>query len=170
MEILNFMCWKLIGTAANLEYLLLCNKEASAWDIHSKMMGTLVLYTSLWMGHWKELKSWCILVETWIAVTVHFDWMQRCIVFTLHPHLINDIKIIPGPTFALDPEWHVYETLHQNNIPSLLHLTFIAASSVVSLWSSNLEARHIKDQIEKKQEKTFEFFKTNQINLRKESS
>ena len=39
--------------------------------------------------------------------TVHFDWMQRCVVFSLHPHiphLINDIKIIPGPTFALDPE------------------------------------------------------------------
>ena len=102
--------------------------------------------------------NWCY------RVTVHFDLMQKCIVFTLHPHLINDIKIIPGPTFALDPEWHVYETLHQNNIPSLLHLTFIAASSVVSLWSSNLEARHIKDQIEKKQEKTFEFFqnKSNQ--------
>ena len=128
MEILVFMCWKLIGAAANLEYLLLwgsCNKEACAWDTHSKMMCTLI-HTFLWIGNlfitlgivtlwiWPDtiqrlkriqIMIGCILVETCIAVTVHFDWMQRYVIctFTLHPHLINDIKIIPGPTFALDP-------------------------------------------------------------------
>ena len=117
---------------------------------------------------WKEFKSWLDAYWWRHALLLQFILIGCRDMWSVHLPSIHILLMISrsylGPHLHWTPEWHVYETLHQNNIPSLLHLTFTTSSSVVSLWSSNLEARDIKDQIEKKQEKTFEFFqnKSNQ--------
>ena len=109
---------------------------------------------------WNQLTKVCIHIQMQIVrLELYYKWHSLTV--------FNDSNVQTTLLTGWSQAWHVYQNLHQNKIPS----RWPSSARRPALPHLALIATHIKARYrEKKQEKTFKIFKTNQINLRRESS